>query len=204
MFACPEQQNNRSTSRNKAVKSYLVAVALRVAIGNSTIISVPMTMVDSRNYGGMGYDNMYSHHMQSSPHFSNPWSAHETHSTSAYTPLPKSNITRPSAITMSYSQMPVSAPMSSGSSYSNLEYGASGLLSGHQDISRSGYGPSYSTPSSNSYTATASPYPQLDYSQSLHQQQQQQQHRKVSDSYVSSFLSFFLSFLLSFLASNTC
>lgn len=193
-------QNNRSTSRNKAVKSCFVAVALHIAIGNSTIISVPMTMVDSRNYGGMGYDNMYSHHMQSSPPFSNPWSAHDTHSASAYPPLPKSDITRPSAITMSYSQMPVSAPMSSGSSYSNLEYGASGLLSGHQDISRSGYGPSYSTPSSNSYTATASPYHQLDYSQSLHQQQQQQQHRKLSDSYVSSLLAF----LPSCLARNAC
>ena len=146
-----------------------------------------MTMVDSRNFGGLGYDNMYSHHMQSSPHFSNPWSSHETHSTSAYPPIPKSDITRPSAMSMSYPQMPVSAPMSSGSSYSNLGYGGSDLLSGPQDITRSGYGQSYSTPSSTSYTATASAYQTLDYAQSLHQQQQHQHHqqqRKASDPYV--------------------
>lgn len=132
-------------------------------------------MVDSRNFGGMGYDNMYPHHMQSSPPFSNPWTSHETHSTSAYPPLPKSEITRPTAMSMSYPQMPVSAPMSSGSSYSNLGYGGSDLLSGTQDIPRSGYGPSYPTPSSSS-----SAYPTLDYAQSLHQHQQQQQ-RKASD-----------------------
>lgn len=77
---------------------------------------------------------MYSSHMQPSPHFSNPWTSHETHSTSAYPPLPKSDITRPSAMSMSYPQMAVSAPMSSGSSYSNLGYGGSDLLSGTQDI----------------------------------------------------------------------
>jgi uncharacterized Zn-finger protein len=155
-----------------------------VCYSDSNIISGPMTMVDSRNFGGMGYDNIYSHHMQPSTHFSNPWTSHETHSTSAYPPLPKSDLTRPSAMSMSYPQMPVSAPMSSGSSYSNLGYAASDLLSGHQDISRSGYGQSYTTPSSSaSYTATASAYPALDYAQSLHQQQQQQQ-RKASDSYV--------------------
>ena len=146
-------------------------------------------MVDSRNFGGMGYDNMYSHHMQSSPHFSNPWTSHETNSSSAYPPLPKSDITRPSAMSMSmsYPQMPVSAPMSSGSSYSNLGYGGSELLSGTQDIPRSGYGQPYSTPSSStSYTATTSAYQTLDYTQSLHQQQQQQQQqqRKASDPYV--------------------
>jgi hypothetical protein len=91
--------------------------------------------------------------------------------------------------------MPVSAPMSSGSSYSNLEYGGSALLSRNQDIPRSGYGQSFTTPSSsNSYTTTttaaaASAYPQLDYAQSLHQQQQQQQqHRKASDLYDASFI----------------
>jgi hypothetical protein len=95
---------------------------------------------------------------------------------------------------MSYSQMPVSAPRSSGSSYSNLEYGGSALLSRNQDIPRSGYGQSFTTPSSsNSYTTTtaaaASAYPQLDYAQSLHQQQQQQQqHRKPSDPYDASFI----------------
>jgi len=143
-----------------------------------------MTMVDSRYYGGMGHDNMYSSHMQPSPHFSNPWTSHETHSTSAYPPLPKSDITRPSAMSMSYPQMAVSAPMSSGSSYSNLGYGGSDLLSGIQDISRAAYDNSYTTPStSTSYTATASTYPQIGYAQSLHHQQQQQQ-RKGSDQYV--------------------
>jgi uncharacterized Zn-finger protein len=128
--------------------------------------------------------------MQSSPEFSNPWSSHETHSTSAYPPLPKSELTRPSAMSMSYSQIPVSAPISSGSSYSNLEYGGSGLLSGTQDIPRPGYAHSYTTPTTSaSYTATASAYPQLGYSQSLHQQQQQQQHRKASDPSVTSVVS---------------
>jgi uncharacterized Zn-finger protein len=142
-----------------------------------------MTMVDSRYYGGMGHDNMYSSHMQSSPHFSNPWTSHETHSTSAYPPLPKSDITRPSAMSMSYPQMPVSAPMPPGSSYSSLGYGGSDLLSGTQDIPRATYDNSYTTPStSTSYTATASAYPQIGYAQSLHQhQQQQQQRRKGSD-----------------------
>src|SRR4051812_3614120 len=145
-----------------------------------------MTMVDSRYYGGMGHNNMYSSHshIQSSPHFSNPW--HETHSTSTYPPPPKSDMTRPSAISMSYPQMPISAPMSSGSSYSNLGYGGSDLLSGIQDIPRSAYDNPYTTPTtSTSYTATASAYPQIGYAQSLHQQQQQQQQqRKGSDQYV--------------------
>jgi hypothetical protein len=143
-------------------------------------------MVDSRYYGGMGHDNMYSSHMQSSPHFSNPWTSHETHSTSAYPPLPKSDITRPSAMSMSYPQMAVSMPMSSGSSYSSLGYGGSDLLSGPQDIPRATYDNPYTTPStSTSYTATASAYPQLGYAQSLHQHQQhQQQQRKGSDQYV--------------------
>jgi hypothetical protein len=148
----------------------------------------PMTMVDSRYYGGMGHDNMYSSHMQSSPHFSNPWTSHETHSTSAYPPLPKSDLTRPSAMSMTYPQMPVSVPLSSGSSYPSLGYGGSDLLSGAQDIPRATYDNPYTTPStSTSYTATASAYPQLGYAQSLHQHQQhQQQQRKGSDQYVCS------------------
>jgi hypothetical protein len=80
--------------------------------------------------------------------------------------------------------MPVSVPMSSGSSYSSLGYGGSDLLSGTQDIPRAAYDNPYTTPStSTSYTATASAYPQLGYAQSLHQHQQQQQ-RKGSDQYV--------------------
>jgi hypothetical protein len=89
---------------------------------------------------------------------------------------------------MTYPQMPVSVPLSSGSSYSSLGYGGSDLLSGAQDIPRATYDNSYTTPStSTSYTATASAYPQLGYAQSLHQhqhQQHQQQQRKGSDQYV--------------------
>jgi hypothetical protein len=158
-----------------------------------------MTMVDSRYYGGMGHDNMYSSHMQSSPHFSNPWTTHETHSTSAYPPLPKPDITRPSGLPMSYPQIPISTPASSGSSYSNLGYGGSDLLSGPQDIPRAAYDNSYPAPStSTSYAATTSAYPQIGYAQSLHQHQQQQQQRKGSNQYVAPIP------LLAFPTDNSC
>ena len=128
-----------------------------------------------RHFGGMGYDSMYSGHLQQSPHFTDPWTSH--HSSSQYPSLSKQE-SRPTSMSMSYPQIPVSAPMSSGSSYSNIGYGGSDLLSGPQDIPRS-YEHSYTSPSSTaSYTQTA--YPTLNYAQSLHQQQQQQQ-RKPSD-----------------------
>lgn len=141
-----------------------------------------MTMVidnQGRQFGGMGYDSMYSSHMQQ-PHFSDPWTSHAGHSSSHYSSLSKQESARPTTMSMQYPQIPVSAPMSSGSSYSNVGYGGSDLLSGSQDVPRSSYEQTYSSPTATAgYTASA--YPALNYSQSLHQQQHQQQ-RKQSDS----------------------
>jgi len=117
-----------------------------------------------RQFGGMGYDSMYSNHMQQ-PHFSDPWTSHAGHSSSHYSSLPKQESARPTSMSMQYPQIPVSAPMSS-------------------DVPRSSYEQTYSSPTVTAgYTASA--YPALNYSQSLHQQQHQQQ-RKQSDSNESS------------------
>lgn len=144
----------------------------------------------SRTYGNMGYtDNMYSSHLHSAPHFTDPWGSQSTaqsHAPAFATSMPKQEIPRP--ITMSYPQISVSAPaLASGSSYSSVGFAGSDLLSLPQDIPRSNY-PSdqtYHTSGQTNTTFNPSPYSSLNYTHSLHQQQQQQQDvRRMSDPYV--------------------
>lgn len=154
--------------------------------------SVSMTAMVLENnsahrFGPMSFDNnMYSSHLQQPPHFTDPW-AHATHTGTQYPPLSKSESARPTTMSMAYPQMPVSAPLPSGSSYSNAGYGGSDLLSGTQDIPRSSYEQSYTSPSSTTpYPAPS--YPAMGgYAAQMHHQQQQQQ-RRPSDQYVMSLL----------------
>jgi hypothetical protein len=149
-----------------------------------------MTMVidsQSRPYGNLGYpDNMYSSHMHSSPHFTDPWGSHsssQSHAPAYATSMPKQDVSRP--MTMSYPQIPVSAPsMVSGSSYTSAGYGGSDLLNLPQDIPRSNYTQeqTYQSSPQSASSYSASSYPSLNYAQTIHQQQQQQQEvRKMSD-----------------------
>lgn len=140
-----------------------------------------MTMVidnQGRQYGGISFDPMYPNTMHAAPQFSDPWS-HQTGSASqAYPAMSKPDTQRP-ALSMPYSHMPpVSAPLASGSQFSNLGYSADGLSVG-QDIPRSTYAepPAYSAQAAQpSQYATA--YPSMNYAQSLAQQQQQQQQEQ--------------------------
>ena len=135
-----------------------------------------MVYEQSRQFGGMGFENMYPHQQQ--PAWKDPFPS----ANAAYPPI-KQETSRPMNITMPYSQMPTSAPLASGTNYSTTGFAASDLLSLPQDVSRTTY-PSqqqYSTASTqNTAYSTAGAYPSMDYAQSL-QQQQAQQQRKLSD-----------------------
>ncbi|KAL9618796.1 MAG: hypothetical protein Q9160_006519 [Pyrenula sp. 1 TL-2023] len=90
---------------------------------------------------------------------------------------------RPTAISMPYSSIPVSAPsLVAGSNYSNAGYGGTDVLSFSEDVSRPFGADQHlatASPASSNYTPPS--YPPLNYAQSLHQhQQQQQQSRKHS------------------------
>lgn len=166
-----------------------------------------MTMVidnQSRQYGGMGYEHLYSNPMQTSPHFTDPWNnthASANSSTSLYpTSLSSSNLgltsmakqkgSRPTAISMPYSSIPVSAPsMVAGSNYSTTGYGGSDLLSLSQDLPRTSYGTeqTYATASPSTSAYAPGSYSSLNYAQSIQQQQHQQQQdesRRLSSSSV--------------------
>ncbi|KPI45199.1 Zinc finger protein C25B8.19c [Cyphellophora attinorum] len=100
-----------------------------------------MTMVidqQSRHYGGVpNFDHMYGSNMQSQTNFSDPWS-HQTSSQQAYSTIPKTETSRPQ-LSLPYSMPPVSAPLASGSQFSNLGYNVTDGLNVGQDISRSAY-----------------------------------------------------------------
>ena len=146
----------------------------------------------SRQFGALGYDQMYPHGLQAtSPHFNDPWSAHSaanaSNSTYSTAPAmqPQQKQDRPTAISMPYSSIPVSAPsLVAGSSYPAVGYGSTDLPSVPQDIPRSTYAPdrSYTTtsPATSAYHSTA--YPPMSYAQSLQQHQQQQQHSSRKNS----------------------
>lgn len=152
-----------------------------------------MTMVienQNRQYGGMGFDSVYQHNMphHNGPQFTDPWSA--AHTTSHSTPpvyatsmgpspiglsQPKQEeVSRPSAISMPYPNIPVSAPsMVPGSSnYSTApttSYPAPEVMGMQHDLPRTSFeqAPAYTTASSMSSFAPAS-YAPLSYNASLH------------------------------------
>ena len=115
------------------------------------------------------YDNhnMYSNHIGGNTQFNDPWSQ------------PTSS--QSDRLSMPYSHIPTSAPMSSGIYYPDNTSTSGDVLSSLQDIPRS-YDHQYSAPTTTASTyATAYPS-SLSYAQSLHQQQQQQhQQRKLAE-----------------------
>jgi hypothetical protein len=153
-----------------------------------------MTMVienQNRQYGGMGgFDHVYQnnmHHTQS-PQFTDPWAAHahtSSHATpSVYptsmgtsqlsmSPVKHEDVTRPTAISMPYSSIPVSAPsLVAGTSYASAGYGGSEMLAMHHDIPRSTFdaAPSYTAAAPiNSFTPAN--YTSMGYASGLPTQQ---------------------------------
>lgn len=130
-------------------------------------------------FGGMPHDSMYSNHMQSSPQFPDLWQQHGQAS-SPYPAPSKPEAHRPTTMSMPYSQIPVSASLTTGSSYSPSGYGGLDLLSAVPETTRSSYGHSYSAvTSAPSYPPTSYPATSLTYAQSLaHQQQRQRQQQR--------------------------
>ncbi|KAE8163815.1 hypothetical protein BDV40DRAFT_132678 [Aspergillus tamarii] len=150
-----------------------------------------MTMVienQNRQYGGMGFDNVYQHNMphHNTPQFTDPWTA--AHTTSHSTPPvyatsmasnpilnhPKQEeVSRPSPLSMPYSSIPVSAPsMVTSSTYSTTpatSYPAPEVMGLHHDLPRTSFeqAPAYTTASSMSSFAPPS-YAPLSYAPSLH------------------------------------
>lgn len=160
-----------------------------------------MTMVldnSYRQHGGMGYDNMYSTQIHQHPQFTDPWAHTSSNSTSSIYPtsMGSSNMglnsvvkpepSRPTAISMPYSSIPVSAPsMVSSNNYSTAGYGGSDLLSLAQDLPRSTYATqsTYATSSPAASSFAPSNYSSLNYVQSVQQQQQHQtqdENRRLS------------------------
>ncbi|PLB55847.1 hypothetical protein P170DRAFT_422347 [Aspergillus steynii IBT 23096] len=146
-----------------------------------------MTMVienQNRQYGGMGFDNVYQHNMphHNPPQFTDPWTA--AHTSSHSTPPvyatsmglnhAKEEVSRPSPMSMPYSSIPVSAPsMVTGSSYSTTtatSYPGPEVMGMQHDLPRTSFeqAPAYTTTSPMSTFAPAS-YAPLSYAPSLHQ-----------------------------------
>lgn len=161
-----------------------------------------MTMVienQHRQYGGIGYDNVYQNHIHPAPaHFSDTWSSQTpSHPPPIYPssmasnnvpmgPQPKrEDVARPPPLSVPYSNIPVSAPsMGATTSYNPTHpYNESGLLVMQPDLPRTTTSfdqhPSYTAPSPMNNSFTPANYSPLDYAHSLHQhQQQQQQHQQ--------------------------
>lgn len=152
-----------------------------------------MTMVienQNRQYGGMPFDSVYHHNPlphPSAPQFTDPWASAHTSSHSnppvyatslgGINPVKQEDVgTRPSALSMSYSSLPVSAPsLVSGSTYSTSStpaapsYPAPDMMGMHHEMPRTTFDhpPTYTTASSMSNFAPAS-YAPLSYAPSLH------------------------------------
>lgn len=121
-----------------------------------------MTMVienQNRQYGGMSFDNVYHHNP---PQFTDPWAtAHTTsHSTPPVyatsmgnsasipiNPVKSEEVGRPTAMSMPYPNIPVSAPsLVPGSNYTATGYGPEVMAMQH-DVPRTGFeqAPTYTT-----------------------------------------------------------
>ncbi|CRG86626.1 hypothetical protein PISL3812_03636 [Talaromyces islandicus] len=141
----------------------------------------------NRQYGGMGFDHVYQNNMPhtttQTPQFTDPWAAHtSSHSTPpvytstsmgssqlAMNPVKHADVTRPTAISLPYSSIPVSAPsLVAGSNYPTSAYAGSDMMNLPHDMPRSTMD---GTPS---YTAAApiggftpANYPPLNYSHGI-------------------------------------
>ncbi|PGH01952.1 hypothetical protein AJ80_08934 [Polytolypa hystricis UAMH7299] len=156
-----------------------------------------MTMViehQNRQYGGIGYDSVYHHNhaAPSAPHFNENWASQHSSSypsSSVYsTPVTNAGVTmnahikrddiRPPAISLPYSNIPVSAPtMVAGNNYTATTYGGPEMLVLPPDLPRTSFEQpqTYTSASPMSSTFSHTSYSPIEYVQSLHQQQQQQQ-----------------------------
>ncbi|KAA8644101.1 C2H2-type zinc finger protein [Aspergillus tanneri] len=140
----------------------------------------------NRQYGGMGFDNVYQHNMphHNPPQFTDPWSA--AHTSSHSTPPvyatsmslnhgKQDEVSRPSPMSMPpYSSIPVSAPsMVTGSNYSTTtttSYPGPEVMGMQHDLPRTSFeqAPAYTTASPMTTFPPAS-YAPLSYAPSLHQ-----------------------------------
>ncbi|RAL13801.1 C2H2-type zinc finger protein [Aspergillus homomorphus CBS 101889] len=151
-----------------------------------------MTMVienQNRQYGGMGFDSVYQHNIHHNPpQFTDPWAAAQTSSHSnppvyatSLGPSPiglnhvkQEEVSRPAAMSMSYSSIPVSAPsMVAGSNYSTTtatSYPGPEMMGLSHDIPRTSFeqAPAYTTASPMTSYAPAS-YAPLSYAPHMHQ-----------------------------------
>ncbi|OAX79658.1 hypothetical protein ACJ72_06020 [Emergomyces africanus] len=163
-----------------------------------------MTMVienQNRQYGGgMGYDNAYQNQVHpSAPQFNEAWAAHSAphppqpiyptsmpaSSVALNQAVKREEVSRPTAISMPYSSVPVQAPSMPPSSNYNATptYGGSEqIIVLPQEIPRTTFEQAQSYTSAPPLTSfTPANYSPIDYAQSLqqqhhhHQQQQQQQ-----------------------------
>ena len=142
--------------------------------------------------GSMGFDHMpYS----GPPAFTNPWSStHSNHTSHLFPSLSTTNLnydglnkatsTRPSTMSMPYSSLPVSAPSVGTSTYTNMPYSQSELLTSSQDLmntSRPSYDQAYSAAHSqpiNSYASAPTSYAPIgSFGQPIPQQQQDNNRR---------------------------
>lgn len=174
---------------------------LRLATSDSPTFSMTMVIQNqNRQYGGMGFDNVYQNNIpQNSPQFTDPWNAQS----SPNQPPPmyptamgsnqmnmaqvkQEDVSRPpTAISMPYSNIPVSAPSmvagannANNNAYSNpAGYGGLDMTSMPQDIPRTTFeqGQNYSAASTmGAFTPTN--FAPLNYAQQMQQQQQQHHH----------------------------
>lgn len=146
----------------------------------------------SRQYGGMGFDNPVYHH--NAPHFTDPWTAHtSSHSNPPMyatsmgsgqlplNPVKQEEVNRPSPMSMSYSSLPVSAPsLVAGNGYSTTSYPSPEVMGMQHEMPRTSFdqAPTYTAASSMGNFAPAS-YP-MGYAPSI----QQQDNRRMSHAYV--------------------
>lgn len=154
-----------------------------------------MTMVienQNRQYGGMGFDNVFPNSMpsQNHPQFTHPWplansSSHSNpplYSASDLTlnAVKQEEVARPTAISMPFASIPVPTTPSliAGSNYSAAGYGGSEMLAISSEIPRTSFDQSatYTTaPSISGFTPAN--YASLSYSQSLPRPQPQDGRR---------------------------
>lgn len=156
----------------------------------------------NRQYGGMGFDHVYQsnmHHNQT-PHFTDPWSHTSSHSNPpVYTtssmgaghmgmnPVKHDDVARPTAISMPYSSIPVSAPsLVAGSNYTSAGYGGSEMMNMQHDIPRSTFdaAPSY-TAAAPINNFTPANYTSLGYASGLPTQQDARRMSHPTDARIS-------------------
>ncbi|EER43140.1 C2H2 zinc finger protein [Histoplasma capsulatum H143] len=160
-------------------------------------------VIENRNRqygGGMGYDNAFHSQVHpSTPQFNEPWAAHSSphppqpiyptsmpaSSVALNHPVKRAEVSRPTAISMPYSTVPVPAPSISPSSNYNPAStypGSEQIIVLPPEIPRTTFDQAQGYTSVSPITSfTPANYPPMDYAQSLqhqhqHQHQPQQQH----------------------------